>query len=580
MAITNVFLLVSAVLPAVFAIPQHGHLGHGGHLKRNILPSGLSTGFPHPSGVPGSAPYPAQNVTASGPTGTGTGPVTIHSTINIIPLPVTHTEYAASSTGSLGQVGESGSPGSGSGSGESGTECGAATVTVTQANTVTVTVGGSNGGAPSNAPIVSSPAIPSIPAASSYAPFPIGNSSIPAGSTGSGSAVLPSVPTHIPVPTSHEVSSSATPVQVASSAATPLAPLVSSSAPAEAASSVASSPAVVVPTSSVEAHAYYHMPGAGSEHYSPKAPVVPASSTLVSFPAPVASSSASPAPVEQPTTSAPAPVVSSAVSQAASSAPASSSSSAPVKTNTGLKARGILYGGPEANAALSNANSYLGASNGAMGWGWNWDSSPAPAAGHKTGTLDVQFVPMLLSAIDTHTSLWNENSAGYPYLMGFNEPDMTTDKGGSQMDVGSCVQNWNTYMQPKASGSVKLISPGVTNNLDDSNMGLHYLTSFLDQCKGCTIDVLAFHYYGKASDLDYFKNTVQQFKNLQTQHGIPELWITEMAPTELPTKEQMDGFLEFLDSSESGVSRYAFNGLNTGTGQSLDNAVIKEAYCA
>ena len=187
---------------------------------------------------------------------------------------------------------------------------------------------------------------------------------------------------------------------------------------------------------------------------------------------------------------------------------------------------------------------------------------------------------MLLSAADVHTSIWDGNSAGQPYLMGFNEPDMTTDKGGSQMDVPTCASNWMTYMNGKKS-SAKLISPATTNNLDDTSMGVHYMTDFLDTCinsHGCHFDVLAFHYYGEASDLEALKTTVQAYQKLQTQYKIPELWITEMAPNEAPTADQMSAFLSYLDDPSNGVARYAFNGLNTGTGQSLDDGIIKAAY--
>ena len=562
MAVLNLALL-AAILPAVFASPQHVRRGHGPY-KGTGLPSGFPTGFPHPSGVPGTAPYPAQNSTVGGPTGSGVastggygqGPVTIQSTINVVPYPSTKTEYAASSTGGVGESGASSSAGSGPGVGESGSTCGPATVTVTQANTVTVTVPGSNGGAPSNAPIQSSPASSASLVATS-APYPVGNSSVPVGPSGTASVGtgLPSVPHQVPIP-------------VTSSAQT------SSAAPSEAATSASSSAAggntyhvtnTVVPTSSVIANAYYHAP----EHHQSSSPVVAPSSSSVSFPAPVASTSATSAP---------------ASSQVSSSAPAASSSSAPVSSgNTGVKARGLLYGGTPGSTAISNANAFIEGSSGAIGWGTDWDSSPSPQSGDATGTLNVQFVPQLLSTASVHTGIWDSNSAGHPYLMGFNEPDTTTAQGGSQMDYDTCASSWMTYMEPKRSGSTKLVSPATTNNLDDAAMGVQYMANFLKACitdKGCHIDVLAFHYYGEASDLQALKTTVQKYQALQTQYKIPELWISEMAPNEAPTADQMSAFLTYLDDESNGIARYAFNGLNTGTGQSLDNSVMKTAYQA
>ena len=616
MAIFNAALL-AALLPAAFAVP-HAHQGHI-HLKRNNLPSGYSSGFPQPSGVPSSAPYPVANSTAVGPTGSGSiplstggaggGPITIQSTINIVPLPQTKTDFGSSpaSTGVPGSGSGSGSgsesgsgsgsgsesgsnSGSGSGSGgvgENGASCGPATVTVTQANTITITVpgsspseGGSSGGSEGGsqggsqggsggAPGQSASVAPSVSAVPS-APYPIGNSSIPVGPSGTGSVGtgVPSVPSQTPisqtpasqtpvVSSSTPVAASSAPVQAASSAApVTSAPVSSPAAPIQAASSAPQS-------SSVEVKADYHVPG-GYPHQSSAAPVVaaPVSSSTPASPVQEASSAA-------PVVSSPAPVS----SAASSSAPAQSSTTPSTSSNSGVKPRGLLYGGD-----IGTANSYLSASGGNIGWGANWDSSPQPESGAASGTLSVQFVPQMLGLDQVHVDAWKTNAKG-PYLMAFNEPDKPKSQGGSEMDVGTCVSSYMQYMQPHA-GSSKLISPSTTNDLNDANVGIQYMSDFLDQCKaqGCQIDVLGFHYYGDASDLPYFKNTVSQYQALQQKHGIAELWITEMAPNQAPTEDQMKSFLEFLDDSSSGVSRYAFNGLNTGTGQSLTEPAIQSCY--
>lgn len=602
MAVINIALL-TAILPAVFAMPQHAHLGHLPHKARN-LPSDYPTGFPHPSGVPGTAPYPSGNGTVGGPTGTASvplstggagGPVTIQSTINIVPMPITKSEFGSPASTGLGGVGNSPDSGSGSGSesgsgsgsgsesGNSGETCGPATVTITHANTVTVTVPGSNGAGPSGAPETETPASstpvsgapesaapgPSVPAVSS-APYPVGNSSVPAGPTGTGTPGTdsPSIPSEAPVSEAPVVASStpasSTPEAAISTPAssTPVAetsaPVIPSAAPVEAESSAAPV------TSSVEANALYKAPA--KKHHSSTTPVAPAPEATTT---PVI-------PVEQPSTSAEAPVQS---ASSVSSAAPSQTSTTPKTPKSGNKARGLLYGGADVGAALEHANEYLSAGSGAMGWGWNWDSSPQPQTGAATGTLDVEFVPMLLSLDQVHVDAWKTNAKGN-YLMAFNEPDMTKDKGGAQMSVEDCVKGYKDHMQPHASGSTKLISPATTNNLEDTSMGIHFMSNFLQQCSDCTIDVLAFHYYGDAADLEYFKDTVSKYQKLQNEHGIPELWITEMAPNQTPTGEQMTAFLEFLDDAASGVTRYAFNGLKTGTGQSLEMPEIQKCYQA
>ena len=231
MAIMNVALL--ALLPYVLAMPQvgHGEVHNGRHHHH------YGTGpfnHHHAPVATGGAPFPVPggNGTQGGATGSSglpastssSGPVVITSVINVVPTPVYNTETEqgagntgvgggnslspASATGGAGNGGPGGPGASGSGAGG---ECGPATVTVTNANTVTVTVtpagqsagaGGvtSNGG---GAPASSLPVIPSsayVPPIQS-APFPIGNSSAPAG-TGTAAPVSTSLaaaqPYHTP----------------------------------------------------------------------------------------------------------------------------------------------------------------------------------------------------------------------------------------------------------------------------------------------------------------------------------------------------------------------------------------------
>ena len=621
-------------------------MGHGPYMPsgKHVFPSG----FPHPSGTSGpyhqhsgapigTAPFPVQNASAVVPTGTGTGGsgsgpvVTIQSTINLIPVPVTNTLFSAGqspeSTGAAGVGGPGGvgspsqsgapgfggsgppgygnqspvstSPGSGAespasgtagsgpggvgssptgapgapgspGSGEEAGTCGPATVTITQAQTVTVTVpAGPSNGAPGSGPgespgqsgQSSAPGAPGSGPGSSptfTAPFPIGNSSASAGPTSSGSGIVGTgivVPTyHHPVPLPvHSVApvvNSPAPAVVSS----PAPVVISSPAPFEAASSVAP-----VATSSVPVEELYHAPG--QNHHQP----APQQSSVTA--APPAQSPTFAAPQAQaPTTAAPA---SQAPTSAAAPAPSSSSapSSSPVSSSGGVKARGLLYGSLSAAQSFDTSN---------IGWGWDWDSSPSPASGQATGSLgSIQFVPMLLSTASVHTSIWEGNSAGAEWVMGFNEPDQCGG-GGSCMQVSDVVSGWGTYFSQL---SASKCSPATTNDITTQGKGLSYMTEFLAACTGCKFDALAFHYYGSGSDTSALTNTIQAYQKLQKQYGIAELWIPEMAPTDQPSADEVTAMLAILDDPANGVARYAFNGLNTGTGVQLAGDVAS-AYAA
>ena len=607
-------------------------MGHGPYVPsgKHVFPSG----FPHPSGTSGpyhphsgapvgTAPFPAQNATATGISTGGSGPVvTIQSTINLVPVPVTDTLYSAGqspeSTGAAGVGGPGGvgspspsgapgvggsgapgspaatSPGSGAespatgtagsgpggvgssptgapgapgapGSGEQAGTCGPATVTVTQAQTVTVTVpaGSSNsapgapgapGSGPGESPGQSAPGAPeggpsSAPTFS--APFPIGNSSASAGPTGSGPVVVSTatgVPTfHHPVPLpAHSVApvvNSPAPAVVNS----PAPAVVSSPAPSEVATSAAP-----VTTSSVPVEALYHVQGQTHQQPAPQ-------QSSVTFAAPQAQALTTSAP------QAPAPQTQAPTSAGPSSSPAPKSS--PVSSSGGVKARGLLYGSLSAAESFDTSN---------IGWGWDWDSSPSPASGKATGSLSgIQFVPMLLSTEGVHTSLWEGNSAGAEWVMGFNEPDQCGG-GGSCMSVSDVVSGWGTYFSGL---SASKCSPATTNDLTTENKGLSYMTQFLEACTGCKFDALAFHYYGSGSDTSALTNTIQAYQKLQKQYGIAELWIPEMAPTDQPSADEVNAMLAILDNPANGVTRYAFNGLNTGSGIQLAGE-IASAYCS
>ncbi|MCJ1457848.1 hypothetical protein MMC28_008217 [Mycoblastus sanguinarius] len=565
MAIFNIALL-SALLPAVLAMPQHGHsLAHGPYKGTGSrLPSGIfPTGGPF---APSGAPFPVGNSTAGGPTGTGTGgPVTIQSTINLIPQPVTTNVggigQSPASTGGSGDSdgGAPGSPSGGSGLGQAASTCGPPTVTVTQANTVTVTVPAN----PSQAPAQSgAPAQSSAPA-----PFPVaGNSTVPIASTGTGAPIYTGIPYQAPASK---------------------APLVGSSSGAVANSASSTSVAVsnAASTASVPVNANYGHPIApGNPYHQSSSSSSAAPTSVVSAPAaPVVSTPAAPV-VSSPvvsvvpsssTTAAAVVPASTTTGEAApvssAASPSSSSSSSSTNTNSGVKARGILYAG-SGTAALSAANNF-GLSN--IGWGWNWDSSPAPAVGNAQGTLNVQYVPQLWGTGSGHTSLWDNNSKGYGFLLAFNEPDLCV-QGSACIGVSDAVTGWNTYMQPKRSSTVKVGTPATTNDLTSKNIGLDYMTQFLQQCTGCKFDFLCFHWYGSATDVDStpgsLKATITAYQKLATQYNIPEIWIPEFAPMGASSSD-LQAFLTFLDDSSNGVARYALNGLGTGSGLPLTGSI-------
>lgn len=565
MSVLNIALL-AAFLPAVLASPQHGSMFHGPHRA-----SKNSAGWPYPTGGPfqsssvpvsssvsGSAPFPAGNSTAGGATATGAGMVTIKSTINLIPVPLTSTvteagqstaTTAASGLGGSGQSGSLGSPsGVAGGYGQAAAVCGPATVTVTTANTVTVTVQAS----PSASPIESAKS--SAPVQSSVVPYPVYNSSISTGPTGTGRILTSYVATTSTL--SPVASSSATPkiVQEASDGqvfvpATPVeAGVASTPSPSVAGVVSTSSPAVAV-------KADYHKPAAPAEAPA-KAPALPAP---VSSP-PV--SSAVPIPVYSPVSTAP-----SAPTTSPSTGGGGSGGSG---GGTGVKARGLLYS--YNNQQLSPAESLAQANdviNEAVGWMANWDSSPCPGSGKASGSPKVEFVAQLWGTDETHVAAWQTN-ANTPWLLSLNEPD-NCGGGGSCHSWKEAGDAHTAHIAPLRSGH-KVTTPCTQNNVGSPGIGSDYMASFLAQFPPNSFDAICFHWYGPGTQtgLNGSNNpqslaaTVAAYQKLQKQYDIAELWISEGGPEDA-APDMVNAFLEWLDDSSNGVDRYLWNGLNSPT---------------
>ncbi|KAL9136450.1 MAG: hypothetical protein Q9175_002338 [Cornicularia normoerica] len=521
----------------------------------NLIPVPLT------SSIPGAGQSPA-TIGAGGATANDTGMVTIKTTITLIPGPLTSfIPVAGQSSAMIGaaEVGgasgsqQSGSPGSPSGApgppGQAGNTCGPATVTVTTANTVTVTVQAS----PSPSPIESPQS--SAPVQSPVFPYPKYNSSIPLGSTGTGSLLTSYV---TPTPSSSpSASSSASPrsVQEASDGQ-----LIVPATPIEAGVTATTSSLVAVKTDD-------HPSAAASK---PSAPVVPtpaSPSPVVPapvVPTPASSSSVVPAPVV------PTPASSSPISTVPSAPASSPSTSTGSSGSTGVKARGLLYSYNNQQLApvdsLAQANAAV--NDKVIGWMANWDSSPATGSGPARGSAKVEYVAQLWGTDTNHITNWQTN-ANTPWLMGFNEPD-NCGGGGACLTLQEAASGHTAHIAPLRKGSTKVTTPCTQNNVGSPGVGSDYMAGFLARFPQNSFDAIAFHWYGpgtqeglnRSDNPQSLAATVAEYQKLQKQYGIAELWITEGGPTDAASN-MLTTFLEWLDDPSNGVDRYLWNGLNS-----------------
>ncbi|KAF8461711.1 glycosyl hydrolase catalytic core-domain-containing protein [Kalaharituber pfeilii] len=189
-------------------------------------------------------------------------------------------------------------------------------------------------------------------------------------------------------------------------------------------------------------------------------------------------------------------------------------------------------------------------------WYYNYMSTPTFPVKKERDDTGLEFVPMLWGyhANSFLNDVRKLKAEGYMinYVLGFNEPDMSNDVGGSGVSPEQAALSWRSDIQPLRQEGVKLGAPAVAS----TEQGRIWLEQFVELCANCTFDFIPLHWYGDfqglASHLGYYH---AWFPNAT-------LWLTELgfAHQELDvTQEFFNVTMEYLDRLEY-VERYAWFG--------------------
>jgi hypothetical protein len=115
-------------------------------------------------------------------------------------------------------------------------------------------------------------------------------------------------------------------------------------------------------------------------------------------------------------------------------------------------------------------------------------------------------------------------SAGYKYVLGFNEPDNPTQ---SNISVATAISLWPSFNNP----SVLICSPATQGN---ATPGLTWIQQFMTQVNADTtgklrVDFIATHWYGwNAGACDPAANTLQSWiEGIEAIPGNRPIWLTE-----------------------------------------------------
>jgi hypothetical protein len=148
-------------------------------------------------------------------------------------------------------------------------------------------------------------------------------------------------------------------------------------------------------------------------------------------------------------------------------------------------------------------------------WYYNYGASPSPVYDNLTQS-DFEFVPMLWGApsdasdtsfLTTVQGLISDGT-NISHVMTFNEPDGSTDSGGSNVDPTMAAKVWVSNIEPLAEAGVKIGLPACTGGWG----GLPWMRQFLGNCsalvstgtnatRNCTFDFVPLHWYGNFEGL-------------------------------------------------------------------------------
>lgn len=227
--------------------------------------------------------------------------------------------------------------------------------------------------------------------------------------------------------------------------------------------------------------------------------------------------------------------------------------SSPAIAQTSSTKRGLVY--VDSTHSTTDDEQFT-ASGSDVTWYYNY-------AFTATSSLNsLEYVPML----------WGSDSDGFldgvksqlssgvniTHVLSFNEPDGTTETGGSDMDPDTAASEWMKNIAPLRSNyGLKVGLPAVTG----SQQGFTWLASFNTSCKklsssGCEADFIPTHWYGN------FEGFASQIGQVRADYPQLPIWVTEFAypdVNEANTKSFFNESLSYLDRLDY-VERYSYFG--------------------
>ncbi len=202
-------------------------------------------------------------------------------------------------------------------------------------------------------------------------------------------------------------------------------------------------------------------------------------------------------------------------------------------------------------------------------WYFTWSPVAAPADIFPDDAESrLEFVPALPSTdnLDANIAALNRVPSSSKHLFTFNEPDGSTDSGGSDINPDDAAKAYIEKIVPLRD-RFQISHPSVTG----SPRGLEWLNDFNSSCwdidsdNGCPADFVTAHFYGEFAGLSSWLDQLVEWYN-QSGSGIDKdlkIWVKELG---LPQADQnttfamMNQTLPYLDQLAY-VEKYAWFGV-------------------
>ncbi|KAJ2994615.1 hypothetical protein NUW58_g1510 [Xylaria curta] len=204
-----------------------------------------------------------------------------------------------------------------------------------------------------------------------------------------------------------------------------------------------------------------------------------------------------------------------------------------------------------------------------VNWYFTWSPIPAPSDIFPVGAESrIEFVPALPSIdnLDDNIDALDRLPESSRHLFTFNEPDGSTDSGGSNISPHDAAQAYIEKIVPLRD-RFQISHPSVTG----SPRGLEWLDDFNASCwdidseNGCPADFVTAHWYGEFEGLSSWLDQLTEWYN-RSGSGIEndvKVWLKEFAlpqGDEDSTLAMMNQSLPYLDRLEH-VEKYAWFGV-------------------